>query len=417
MTSAKPSANSTTGPKPGWFANTGPGALVAAAFIGPGTVTVCTIAGVRFGLDLLWVMILSMLATMTLQEMSARAGIVTRKDLARVLREELHHPVIRGLVLFLVLAAVVIGNAAYEAGNISGGRLGLETLLGAGDSNNARYLSLPIGMAAFALLYAGSYRVLERAMVALVLLMSLAFILTAIMTRPDLGALLSGLFVPRVSDANLLVILGLVGTTVVPYNLFLHASLVREKWQDASGLKYARRDTFVAVAVGALVSLAIIVSAAAIDTVTVSNAADLAKGLEPLFGSSARYFLSMGLFAAGITSAITAPLAAAYVVSGCLGWAPDLKGRGFRAVWMFVLLVGVVFSSLGISPIEIIQFAQIANGIALPVVVAVLLWIMNKASVLGAYRNTHFQNLAGGIILCVTLALGWRAVTVVIANL
>lgn len=402
--------------KTGWFRNSGPGALVAAAFIGPGTVTVCTIAGVRFGYDLLWAMLLSIAATMILQEMSARIGIVTGKGLSNVLREQLHNPLIRFVVLLLVMSAVVIGNAAYEAGNISGGRLGLETLLGISDSEHSRYLSVVLGAGAFILLYIGSYKVLERALIAMVVLMSLAFVLTAILTRPDIPTLLKGLFVPSLSDANLLIIVGLIGTTVVPYNLFLHASLVKEKWQSPKDLGHARKDTYSAVALGGLVSLSIIVSAAAINSNNVSNAADLALGLEPLFGSFAKYFLSIGLFAAGITSAITAPLAAAYVASGCLGWQSNLKGRGFRAVWMGVLLLGVVFSSLGISPIEIIQFAQIANGITLPVVVTVLLWIMNQKSVLGAHTNSSLQNSCGALIFVITLALGWRAITLVFSS-
>ncbi|MBT8145351.1 MAG: Nramp family divalent metal transporter [Gammaproteobacteria bacterium] len=396
----------------------GPGALIAAAFIGPGTVTVCTLAGVNFGLGLLWAMLLSVLATIVLQEMAARIGLVTGQGLTHVLREQLRHqPVVRAAVLLLILCAVVVGNAAYEAGNISGGRLGLETLLGLEGQGIARYLSIPIGAAAFVLLYLGSYRILERVLVLLVMLMSLSFLITALLTRPDLGPLLRGLLVPTFSDASLLTVVGLIGTTVVPYNLFLHASLVQAKWQGPKHLRDARRDTVVAVTAGGLVSMSIIVSAAAVDSAGVNNAADLALSLEPLFGGMARYLLSIGLFAAGITSAITAPLAAAYVTSGCLGWGADLRHPGFRVVWMGVLALGVFFSSLGISPIEIIRFAQVANGIALPVVVAVLLWLMNQEAVLGVHRNRPFHNVMGGLILMVTVALGWRALLQVAASL
>jgi NRAMP (natural resistance-associated macrophage protein)-like metal ion transporter len=401
-----------------WSRHAGPGALVAAAFIGPGTVTVCTLAGIDFGYELLWAMLLSVLATMVLQEMAARLGLVTGQGLTHVLRDQLrHHPVSRVLVLLLILAAVVVGNAAYEAGNISGGRLGLETLLGVEGRAAARYLSLPIGAAAFVLLYLGSYRILERALVLLVVLMSLSFLVTALLTRPDVGALFRGLLVPTFSDASLLTVVGLIGTTVVPYNLFLHASLVQAKWQGAGHLRDARRDTIVAVSMGGLVSLSIIVSAAAVDSAVVRNAADLARSLEPLFGETARYLLSIGLFAAGITSAITAPLAAAYVTSGCMGWGGDLRHPGFRVVWMGVLALGVLFSSLGISPIEIIRFAQVANGIALPVVVGILLWLMNREVVLGIHKNQVFHNVAGGLILVVTVVLGWRAIAQVLGSL
>ncbi len=401
-----------------WYNNSGPGALVAAAFIGPGTVTVCTLAGVEFGYDLLWVMLLSVLATMVLQEMSARIGIVTGRGLTDVIRSQLHHqPLVRFIVLLMIVSAIVIGNAAYEAGNISGGRLGLETLLGIESASGARWLSLLIGAIAFGLLFVGSYKVLERALIAMVILMSLAFVLAAVLTRPDMGALLQGLLAPSLNDANLLTILGLIGTTVVPYNLFLHASLVSEKWRSVDALPHARRDTFIAISVGGLVSMAIIVCAAAVNTSGIRNAADLALGLEPLFGNFAKYFLSLGLFAAGITSAITAPLAAAYVVRGCLGWPADLKHAGFRLVWMLILATGITFSSLGINPIEIIRFAQVANGLTLPVVVAIVMWIMNRSSVLGAHKNTPLNNLLGIIILAVTVALGSRTIIQVLGNL
>jgi len=400
------------------FRNSGPGAMVAAAFIGPGTVTVCTLAGVEFGYELLWAMLLSILATVVLQEMAVRVGLVTGQGLTHVLREQLHsHPWSRAVVLLLILCAVVVGNAAYEAGNISGGRLGLETLFGLEGQDIARYLSLPIGAAAFVLLYLGSYRVLERALILLVGLMSLSFLVTALLTRPDLSALIRGLLIPRFSDTSLLTVVGLVGTTVVPYNLFLHASLVQAKWQGPAHLRDARRDTVVAVTIGGLVSMSIIVSAAAVDSASVRDAVDLARSLEPLFGGMARYLLSIGLFAAGITSAITAPLAAAYVTSGCLGWGGDLRHRGFRAIWMGVLALGVLFSSQAINPIEIIRFAQVANGIALPVVVGGLLWLMNRKEVLGTHRNRRFHNITGGLIFVVSLALGWRALLQVASSL
>lgn len=113
-----------------WFENIGPGTLVAAAFIGPGTVTICTIAGVNFGFNLLWTMLLSVIATIVLQEMAARLGVISQKGLSEVIREEIKIPAVKYVVMLLILGAIVVGNAAYEAGNISGGILGLETIFG-----------------------------------------------------------------------------------------------------------------------------------------------------------------------------------------------------------------------------------------------------------------------------------------------
>lgn len=396
-----------------WFKNIGPGPLVAAAFIGPGTVTLCTIAGVNFGFALLWAMVLSVVATVVLQEMSARLGIISQKGLAETIRLEIKQPALKVLAIVLILSAIVIGNAAYEAGNISGGVLGLEAIFGVKRLElglfSLNYFSLAIGIVAFILLYIGNYKVLEKALVSLVILMSLAFLITAIMTKPDIGAILNG-FIPRFPEDSILTIVGLIGTTVVPYNLFLHAALVKEKWKGESDLKYARKDTLVAIVLGGMVSMCIIVSAVAIQTSEVSNAVDLAKGLEPLFGSFSKYFLAIGLFAAGITSAITAPLAAAYVASGCLGWSSNMKTKQFRAVWMLILVLGVLSSSSGVKSIEIIKFAQVANGILLPVIAGFLIWMVNKRSILGDYRNNLKQNILGIIILAITIFLGLKSV-------
>ena len=238
--------------------------------------------------------------------------------------------------------------------------------------------------------------------------MSVSFLITAFLTKPDIMSIFKGALVPSVPEGSLLTIIGLIGTTVVPYNLFLHASLVKEKWSDQKDLKAVRKDTIISIVLGGLVSMAIIISASSIGLGEISNASDLAKSLAPLYGDFASYFLGIGLFAAGITSAITAPLAAAYVARGCFGWKSGLKSKQFRAVWIFILLLGVVFSSLGIKPIEIIKFAQVANGILLPVIAGVLLWVVNKKAVLGKYVNSKFQNSLGIIILIATVFLGLR---------
>tara|TARA_B110000238_G_scaffold121393_1_gene131440 strand:- start:330 stop:1556 length:1227 start_codon:yes stop_codon:yes gene_type:complete len=396
------------------FKNIGPGTLVAAAFIGPGTVTLCTLAGVNFGFNLLWAMLLSIIATIVLQEMAARLGIISQKGLSEVIREEIKSPFLRQCITILILSAVVVGNASYEAGNISGGILGLEGVLGkysiAIGTISINLMSLLIGFIAFILLYIGNYKFLEKALISLVLLMSVSFIATAILTKPNLLEILNGMFVPRFPEKSILTIIGLVGTTVVPYNLFLHASLVKERWHKKEDVSLARKDTIISIILGGLVSMAIIISAAAIQTTDIANAADLAKGLAPLFGDFATYFMALGLFAAGITSAITAPLAAAYVAKGCLGWSGGLKSKKFRFVWFAILFLGVLFSSIGIKPIEIIKFAQVANGILLPIIAGILLWIVNKKSVLGNFVNTKTQNILGVFILLIAIFLGVKGI-------
>lgn len=404
-----------------WLKNLGPGVLVSAAFIGPGTVTVCTLAGVEFGFSLLWALLLSVIACIILQEMAARVGLVTQKGLSEVIREEIKNPLFRSLAILLIFAAIVFGNAAYEAGNISGAVLGISALVPSYVLDfgfvSLNPWSLVIGGLAFVLLGLGNYKVLEKAFIGLVAIMSISFLVTAVMTKPVISELLKGLFIPSKGSAGILTVMALIGTTVVPYNLFLHASLVSEKWKGKDSLKMAQKELFWSISLGGIVSMAIVVTAAASGVTNVSTAADLAAGLEPVFGRYATWFLALGLFAAGISSSITAPLAAAYVVSGCMGWKKDLTSGKFKSVWGGVLLLGVVFSSVGFQPVEIIRFAQVANGILLPVVAVFLLWVVNRAALMGSSKNSIILNIPAFLVIGITIFLGARSIITVLQNL
>lgn len=394
----------------------GPSTLVAAAFIGPGTITVCTLAGVRSGYMLLWALLFSVIATVILQEMTGRLGIITRKGFGEAIREQLSNPVLRVMGILLVFSAIVIGNIAYEGGNISGAVLGWEEFFVGLDVTvndfTVRLTSIVIGAIAFWLLFSGNFKRIVNVMTVLVGLMSIVFVTTAIVIQPDLGAIFRGLFIPQASPNELLTVIALIGTTVVPYNLFLHASTVQERYSHFSQMSDMRVENAVGIILGGIISMCVVItSAAAADgsLAEVQSAADMAQQLEPLLGSWAKAFMGIGLFAAGITSAVTAPLAAAYAAKGLLGWNDSLKDTKFRVIWMLVLFAGVFFSATSFDPVKLIEFAQVANGITLPVIAVFLLYIMNKPMLLGTNRNSKVQNLLGTIVILVTLLVGFRS--------
>lgn len=193
----------------------GPGAMVAAAFIGPGTVTTASVTGAAFGYALLWTIAFSIIATIVLQEMSARLGLVSGEGLGEALRERFDNQLVEYASIILVVGAIGVGTAAYEAGNILGGAAGLATITGIGSTT----WGVVIGLVAGALLFTGRYKLIERALVGLVILMSLSFVASAILIGPDLGAIASG-FVIGIPSGSLYLITGLIGTTIVGYNLF-----------------------------------------------------------------------------------------------------------------------------------------------------------------------------------------------------
>lgn len=394
------------------FKNLGPGPLIAAAFIGPGTVTLCTLAGVKFGMSLLWTLLIAVLASITLQSMTVKIGIIGKKSITEALKDEISNPVIKYIIITLIFMTILIGNTAYEAGNISGAVMGLETLFGQIKIDfkdfSLNIHAIIIGLLAGALLWIGKYRIIERCLIGLVIIMSIAFLFTAIATRPSLLSVLSGLLSFKAPAGSLLTIIGLVGTTIVPYNLFLHAELVKEKWNDKGDLKFALKDLIIALGLGGLISLSIVITASSINATDINTVGDLALGLESVFGTFSRQFLAIGLFAAGITSTITAPLAAAYVVCGCFGLSTNLQSNYFKFIWLSIILFGVFFSATGLKLITIIQFAQITNGVLLPIMVGLLLWMMNKSSLLGNFKNNNLQNAIGFIIIVISLFLSLR---------
>lgn len=398
----------------------GPGALVAAAFIGPGTVVTASLAGANFGYALLWALVFSVFACLILQEMAVRIGILTHKGLGENIRDNLGSPLTRWFFTLLIISAVIVGNSVYQGGNLSGASMGLTGLFGSAAWSSmgiSDLWPLSLGLAAFVILWTGNARVIEQVLIVLVVLMSLAFIGTFILTNPDGSALLQGIFVPTMPTGATLTVVALIGTTVVPYNLFLHAASVAKKWPDTGSqersLRAARTDSAIAIPLGGLISMAILATAASAffgQQATITGASDLAVSLEPLFGQSAHYLMAMGLFAAGISSATTAPLASAYALSGILGWSSDLKSTSFRLTWITILLIGVVISSIGIKPITVIWFAQVANGILLPVMVGFLWWLCNRPS-LKSYRNNIWQNALAAVLMAVSLLLSGKSLT------
>ncbi|MEM6412599.1 MAG: Nramp family divalent metal transporter [Pseudomonadota bacterium] len=393
----------------------GPGALVAAAFIGPGTVTACTLAGASFGFALVWTLIFATVATMILQGMAARLGVAGRMGLGEAIMRSVDPTPLKYAAGALVLGAILVGNCAYEAGNLAGAALGLDALFGhSGVSATSGHTLVIAGIAGLALAI-GRYRLLEGLLISLVLLMSVAFAASFVLVRPNLAALIAG-FVPSVPPGGLLTAVALIGTTIVPYNLFLHAAASQRRWADGTpeSVAEADADTRLSIGLGGLISLFILSTAAASlfgSGLAVTSAADMAIALEPIAGSSsATTLIGVGLAAAGLTSAITAPMATGYVVSEIVGRRSEDQTLLFRGTALTVLAAGVAAALSGVRPTELILFAQAANGLLLPIIAGVLLVAMNRKELLGTHTNSRTENFLGAGVVLVCLLLGLRLI-------
>jgi NRAMP (natural resistance-associated macrophage protein)-like metal ion transporter len=395
-----------------YFKNMGPGAFVAAAFIGPGTVTVCTLAGANFGYALMWALVFATVATMILQEMSARLGVITQKGLGETLRITFENTIWKWPLLALMVVALYVGNAAYEGGNLSGAALGIEAITGKSENSYNTAIAIIIAIAAF-FLWKGNYKQLEKLLIGLISLMAVSFVAAFFLVNPDFGAMAKGIAVPTTPAGSLTLVIALIGTTVVPYNLFLHASTVKAHWSGPTDLKKARTDNAISIGLGGLIMLAIAGTAAASiygSGLNITGAGDMAVQLEPVFGPFAKYMLGIGFFAAGISSAITAPLATGYAISEITGNDSDVTSKKFRMISLSVLVVGGSLALTGIKPLTLIISAQFANGLLLPIIATFLLIAMNSKGLLGDYVNGKVANIMGGAVILITTGLGAKSI-------
>jgi manganese transport protein len=382
--------------------------IISAAFIGPGTVTAAAQAGAGFQLQLLWALAFSTAAAIVLQEAAARVTLASGKSLGEIIAWQYAGRRGRGLCWGLFLA-VAFGCAAYQAGNLLGAAAGLGLLSGLPQ----RALVLVAGLLAISVLWQGNVRVISRLLAGVVAVMGVAFLSMAALQKDyTIGLIANAAWQPSIPEGGLFLVLGLIGTTIVPYNLFLASGISR-----GQSVGEMRWGIGLAVAIGGLISIAILLAGTQVDEAF--SFAALAGAMEAKLGGWAAALLALGLFAAGISSAVTAPLAAAITARALLGaggsqW-ESKRGR-FRLVWGIVLGAGLLFGLLDVKPIPAIIAAQAINGLLLPAVAAFLILAVNDRRLIpAAYRNRLPSNLLSLAIVGLSGFLGlsnvWKALS------
>ncbi len=352
--------------------------LIAAAFIGPGTVTTAAKAGSEGGASYLIFVVLAAVAGFLLMEMVARITLVSNQSLGQILGRT------GKWLAWLCFGAVLLGCMAYQAGNLLGALGGVQLVI----PRQQVWVLLIASMAAL-VLWPGESRKIARALAIIVALMGLVFVVVAIglivgdATLSGQGTIATG------------TVIGLVGTTIVPYNFFLAAGLGR-----GEALKDMQRGLLASFLVGALITGSIVLVGSGVTSFT--GFADLAGTLDARFGNQGTLILGVGLFAAGFSSAVTAPLAAALAGRELLAGGTAINfgptSLRFRIIWGLVLAVGTLVALLDLDIIAVILAAQVANGILLPFIAGIVLVFANDRSLLGNRINSWWQNGLGFLI-------------------
>ncbi len=365
--------------------------VISAAFIGPGTVTTAASAGSLFQLDLLWAVVFATIACILLQEVSGRLAIVSGMTMGQALSKKYGEQK-SGILKFLLGGPVILGCAAYEAGNILGAVSGLNLMT----SLNTALLTIGITTVSVIVLWTGRREAIGWLMTFLVGLMGVAFFMLAVGRPFSFFNYVQSSFVPVLPAGSELLTLGLVGTTIVPYNVFLGSGISK-----GQTVPLMRIGLTISVLIGGLITAAILVAGTAVKSF--STFGELAHSLTENLGPLGGLALGVGLFAAGFSSAITSPYAASVIASSVFGW--NLRGQ--RITWIIVLLTGFAFGISGIKPIPVILAVQALNGLVLPLLTAYLILLINDPVIVPAsHRHSIFYNFVLILIFDTVLFMG-----------
>jgi manganese transport protein len=377
--------------------------VISAAFIGPGTITTAITAGATHQLQLLWAVTLGTVGCLVLQEVSARIVISSGLNLGQASQKSFGEKW-GGSLMVGVGGTVMLGCAAYEAGNILGAVSGLNLLSNA----NTKILTVFIAVVAFAVLWSNKRQVISWLMTALVGLMGIAFFVLAIQRSFSFTEIFSSAAVPHFPSGAELLILGLVGTTIVPYNIFLGSGISKGKT-----IPLMRVGLTVSVLVGGMITAAILIAGTSVQTF--SSFPELAESLREKLGPVGSLALGVGLFAAGFSSSITAPYASSLIASTIFGWEDQRK---LRWVWGIVLGIGFLFGISGIRPIPVILTVQALNGLILPLLVGLLILLINRRQLVPEqHRPGWFYNVLLLLIFACVLAIGLNQVIKTLTSL
>ncbi len=342
--------------------------VISAAFIGPGTVTTAANAGALFGTKLLWALLFSTLATILLQEGVVRLTLVSGKSFGEVIRLKFGSGK-SNWIPYLVFFALWLGCSAYEAGNIVGAAAGIKLFA----LFPQWVIVLFIGSAVFSLLWINNPVILARILGLIVAVMGVVFCWIVFKIPLDYTLVLKNSIIPYMPTSSALLVIGLIGTTIVPYNLFLASGVTKD--QEISEMRWG---ITIAILFGGIISMAILLVGTQISGTFSFEA--IALALNKYMGKLGAYFFAIGLFAAGFSSAITAPMAAGLAGSKLL----DNKISA-KFIWISVLLIGLAFGLPDIKPIPLIIFAQALNGLLLPLMTTLLYFLFKPRTCLYVY--------------------------------
>ncbi len=389
------------------FAYIGPAFITAALVFGPGSIVTASSLGASFGYSLLWVAILSFIFMVVYVDMAVRIGIASQASPIQTIKDKWGR---------LVGALVGIGGflvaTSFQAGNSVGAGVAANVLF---SGSTALWAGIFTAIAIALLWVPNYYKSLERLMIGLIGLMLIAFLITAVVSRPEGGALVTG-FVPNIPEGAGLLVVALIGTTFSVVGAFYQGYLVQEKGWREDEYRQGAADALSGIIVLSLITILVIVAAAAVllpQGVSVSSPADLAVTLEPAVGTWASVIFALGIFGAAFSSLIGNATLGGALIADAFGLGHQLGSIKVKAAITLVMLLGgviaVVFAAI---PIQLLIFAQAITILVVPFIGLLMLWLASDRARMGSLANPAWKTVLGIVGFLALLATAVRLIIV-----
>jgi manganese transport protein len=383
----------------------GPGFLVTVGFIDPGNWATNIEGGSKFGYELLWVITLSTVMLIVIQNMAAKLGISTGKSLAVNIRERFSRPVSAFLGLTIVMACV-----ATDVAELLGGAIGFNLLFGMPLWSGAL---LTVFLEVF-LIVSQRYHRIEAIIMGFLGIIGLCYLVEILIVKPDWAELAPSMVVPNINRSSIYVAMAILGAVVMPHNIFLHSNVIHSrKWgisenEKMALLRYEKFDTLSAMLLGWVVNSAMIIVAAAVfcrNQVMVDSIEQASATLKPLAGPLAGFLFAVALVFAGVGSSVTSSMAEVNVITGFMGKPEDPRTLLYRISVFITAIPSFMIILLAMNTFRILIFSQVVLSIQLPFTLVPLLILCRDRKLMGCFRSSRLEFAAAVIISAVVIVL------------
>ena len=368
----------------------GPGIIIAAVVLGPGSITVASRIGASYGFTFLWVLIFAFLFMITYTSMSARFGIVNNRSILQTIATTYGR-----WFSIIISTSAFLSALSFQFGNNLGIGIGMHGITGV-DERLWPLIFTPLAL--LLLFWARNlYSIMEKLMIILVMVMIISFFLNLVLTRPEIVPILKGFIPHSVEREQLSILAALLGTSFSLTGAIYHSYLAQDKGWKKGNLKSSLKDTYIGILMLSLITgVIIITSAASLHPmgIQVNSAADMALQLEALFGIYAKVVFSIGLCAAAFSSLMVNALIGGGLMSDGLGMGRSMNDKVPRIFTMIILLAGMfVAVFLRGNVIYTLIIAQASSILAVPLIAIGLFITANNKEIMGSYRNKWWQNI------------------------